>query len=131
MSLVPEKMNIVPACGNLELIPRDRDKGTVESRIYELTHEENGPEEIEEYYNTLGALRYEPHCKKTGDVCVVMESPVMSQRATGGFYQPFFITVLNLGRIEKCEDHEPNKGRSVMGVDEFLFRHVQYEEKKE
>ncbi len=127
MIIIPEPMNIVPACGHLELIAQDEDKAFVESCMHTMLTELNTLEDIKDYYLVLARLSYEPYCKKSNDICLLMESPVISMQKTGGLYQPFFYCIMNSSRIDGCSDKEHNNGRTVMAVDEFLFRHVKRE----
>lgn len=121
------------SCRHLELRSREKDRGIVESYICEIKQDDTTAEEREEYI--LGLFGegmpcgryYEPYCKKKDSVCVVIESPVMSQQHTGGMYQPITITIANSTRIKECEDRDfpEDSHDGTEPLDNLLLKHLQ------
>lgn len=98
---------LFPACMHLELrLPQIEREGVTPY----LTGIKKGDRNIKalwQFITNCGTpitRKYEPYCAKTGEVCVVLESPIISMQETGGAYQELLVTLTNTNRIEECKD---------------------------
>jgi len=80
----------VDSCNHLFLKPSARGRDMARIYMWYFTDpkesKELDDEDIKEYANGLLSIDYEPHCSKTNEICVVMESPVISRDTEGNLY---------------------------------------------
>ena len=84
-------MLLYDACSNLELRPKPEDVQHLRSLLWEIDQEDNTSEEIEEYIRDIlkaGHRYFEPYCRKSDSPCVILESGVISLRASAVYACP-------------------------------------------
>lgn len=100
---------LVPACNYLELRLPQVEREGVTPYLTGLRHTPEDLKALDAFMKNNGesnSRKFMPYCGKTGEVCVVIESPVMSMQMFGDLYQPLAVTLSNSGRIETCEDRK-------------------------
>jgi hypothetical protein len=104
------RYDYVPACKYLALRPIKKD---MESARFHLLYfleqeeyEEMDDDDIKEHVDGLLSLSYRPICEKNKEVCVVLESPVMSMKQYGELAAPMPIILKNSRRLDECSDRE-------------------------
>jgi hypothetical protein len=119
---------LIDTCENLELIPLDKEKRTVEDYLFKIKQPDTPVDEMEDYQMSLRRRVYAPYCKTKKCPCVSCESPVMSQRSYGfgNFHQSLRITATNSRAIKECPDRIFLGGNpeGTELLDTFLLTHI-------
>jgi hypothetical protein len=121
--------DLIETCDNLELRPLEKNKWCASIHVIEYNRKDISSREKASYIQCLCGQSYEAYCKKRLCPCVVLDSPLLSQRryGTGNFHQPFIITKLNSSRIKDCSDRKipdsNRRGLEHLGI--FLLTHIQ------
>jgi len=100
-------VRMVPSCAHLELIPQREDVKSIMNYIEEVRRV--GGSVLERFYEFLmydGLRLYDPHCKKHDGVCVIMESPVISQKHYGDNVESIRSILNDAPKVKKCPDRE-------------------------
>jgi|WetSurMetagenome_2_1015567.scaffolds.fasta_scaffold249325_3 hypothetical protein len=121
-------LNPINTCDSLELRPLDNVKNEIKWLIEECQKSNTAPQEFNEYMGELIEEVYEPYCKKRMSPCIVLESPVLSQRiyGFGNFHQPTRITLAKSREMTECSDRELSEGHrdGIESLEVFLLTHI-------